>query len=486
MKSGVIIILFSISFKAFSQTQNCRVGINPLKDLQQASEEILKKTQVQEFRSDPKSYCQRNMLLRFINVNNKILPEAKECEGKSIPELEAIADKVAPRTSDWQVAWNASLIPTETSMQRALKLTTTGITRNELSLDELKAHIELAKHPNSSQINAIEAQLDKISKGSASEVRRASGLQRAALCAEMSILSASSCTTGLDIIFNTMMPSSEDTPIMNLPSWRKVMTNQRWQEGLRLAGLKIINRLKSNGSQPGNIFDDLTESFQKSGLTKAESIDASFKVMGVVANGGANTCMRVTWMSSNIPTPAVASLCLIGTAMNVLDFKRVKAGQPPYSYPTNVKADCYYPKPYHFWMAADISRSLVAEHGIDPEGAGRATFLAQKAYQINRDIYSPAKKEIGSVFNKSAFDPVHQVIRMDLAFASAGAQFGIAKDSTKKFNVDNGIEKLIVDGEVRPPEVRSNIGTVDSLINLKNWNQLFSPNSAYDAVNSNP
>jgi len=474
-----------LSLRSWPQTQNCRVSDISLKDTRQISEEILRQIQIQEFDRDANSYCTRNMLLRFINVNSNRVPEAKDCDGKSIAELEAIADKIISKTAGNDPSpWLLSIVPTESSMQNALTLTLGEVNfSNDRSLNYTESVLRRLKAPTTRQIAFSESRINEIEKRSLPiEDKKPNFLQKAALCAEMNLLETRSCAEGLNVIVEKMMPKS-GVQITNLPSWKKIILNPKVQEGLRLSGLKIVERLKIRPPTDDNIFDDLVSSFKKSGLSNEESVDAAFNTLGVVANGGANTCIRAKDLTDGwVSTPAVATLCLMGTAMNVLDFRKSKAGLPPYSYPKSIKASCYYPKPYHFWMAADLSRTLVLQENISPSGASLATFGAQKGYQINRDLMGGTTAGISSIFNKNAFDPVHQVIRMDLSFAAAGAQFGASTNISKQIDVDNGIRQLISDAKILPPESVKTGGFINTLLNLKRWNSIFSPNSTFKAV----
>lgn len=499
--SIVLSLLTFVCTGGLAKAASCRFSPNALAQSQSSSAEVLRKIQLDEFDRDPQAYCRRHVLLRYLNANQKLWPEGFSCEGQSAPELEALANRIRKNTLDRDNAWRSSLIPTEESLEASLKMSFSqmmgAVEEKEIpDLQEARKYFERLREPSDFDLQKVASKVDLLANAKIqSQEQRLGALERHGLCAHLSLVGSDSCSQGLDIINQNFAPRKGAGQMMNLPSWKKILSERKYQKGLRIAGLKILSRLESNSDSTANVFDDIKESFTQSGLSPEEATDAAFKTLGVVANGGASSCQRALYLTrrddsdinntGHLPaarTTGPASLCLIGAGMNVLDFRKSQKGWPAYSYPNQIQAKCNYPKPYFFWMAADLAHSLKKDYGLDSQSAAAATFVAQKLYQVNRDVNGSANQGLDAVLNKSAFDPVHQVVRMDLAFAASGATFGASDSSPPPpLNVDASFRQLLVDGPVLPPESRPSTGFLNQVQNLYRWNQIFSPNSAFDA-----
>lgn len=150
-----------------------------------------------------------------------------------------------------------------------------------------------------------------------------------------------------------------------------------------------------------------------------------------------------------------------------------------YSYPRNVKSKCDNSKPYHFWMSAYLSRSLVKEHGISPRDAANATFIAEKAYQINRNVAGDGNQVKNTIFTSALFSPVHQIVRTDLAYAAAGAHYGsrsVDSTSSKEYDVNGAIVNLMKNAGTESVIAGESNG--DQIATYFSWNKIFSPNAA--------
>ena len=82
------------------------------------------------------------------------------------------------------------------------------------------------------------------------------------------------------------------------------------------------------------------------------------------------------------------------------------------------------------------------------------------SYHLNRDqgVTNVPLRHGGNILNRSTFDPVLNVVRADLAYTKAGADFGAqessGENSSKKISVDSNLVQLIdgVSPEAKLPE----------------------------------
>jgi hypothetical protein len=436
-----------------------------------------KSQQLVKFDHSPGEYCQRQMLMRFINAQSG--NETLRCDEMSISNLEKFADEEVARVGTFWNPWSFSLVPTANSLRRL----------NEKS-NSLKFSLTQSSPPNSEKLKEILQKFRRgLSKESEGYRKNASSFQMGVLCAELASKTSQECVRGAQVILETMIPRGSGMQISNVPAWEKVIGTDAYQTGLKMAGLKVLERLAGALPSEANIYDDIRLSFLDSGLSSEDSIEATYQTLAVIASGGANVGLRMQHLGIFDNTTGYA-LTAMSLAMNELDYIKHKNGQPLYSYPAQVKATCLYSKPYHFWMSAAISRELVKNHRIDPASAAAAAFTAQKGYQMSRDLTGGSSTNggmdssgggggsVSAVFKKPAFDPVHEVIRMDLAFSAVGAQMGSESVymSSSNLDVDKALRILIAKASALNPSQWTSSGIVGQ---YKNWNQLFEPNKAF-------
>ncbi len=91
----------------------------------------------------------------------------------------------------------------------------------------------------------------------------------------------------------------------------------------------------------------------------------------------------------------------------------------------------------------------------------------------------------GAVLMRAPFDPAHQIIRTDFAFAASGAVFGALDNGstqTKKINVDRAIVKLLEDSNIREPLEKETAEKMPFGKRYIEFEKIFSPESALNSV----
>jgi hypothetical protein len=244
-----------------------------------------------------------------------------------------------------------------------------------------------------------------------------------------------------------IMTQREDLTL--IPTTLEVLTNSKYADGLRKAALKISDRADRGGAPSGSFFGDIRDSFLQSGISPAEATEMTWNVMGVLATGGPNLINRLHRYIGGWPLdPIELALSTIACTLPLLDAR--SAGTHLYSYPENIQTTCSSAKPYHFWMSAFLARTLVRQ-GYAPDTATASTYIMQKFYQAFSDSGS---RKPTRAFTVDTFDAFNNVMRMDLSYAAAGAQFG-ARSANGAFqghlDVDAGIRVSIQNSKAHSP-----------------------------------
>lgn len=310
-------------------------------------------------------------------------------------------------------------------------------------------------------------------------------LPRLKICSDISFSKSISCAKGVYSITQTTMPEGSNSMLPG--ELKKVLTDPKYVEGTRLFALKMMESVRENSRPKGNMLQDLTNYYIKSGLSKSEAEDCAWDVLAVIATGGPNISARI----SHLKTPEEnsqmkAALTVIATAIPVLDSRSFTSGHP-YSMPANVYSICDMGKPYHFWMTAFLARKVAKSGNID--GAAPAAFVVQKGYEM---VARTGKRDPARPFQVDTFDCYNNTIRMDLAYSAAAAHFGVASaqglEDKVRFNVDEGVKEIVKAAKVTPkmePEKANKYWEKYWGYSAYNqWHEIFAPNSAYDNMDA--
>jgi|GEM_PF-2491096 len=480
--------------------ESCAASLHSPQSLSGAAADILKQTQVDYIKRDPHDFCQRNMLLRGLNANHVAPVDVEEISTSDLKQK--YAEKIQADTS-----WTISLIPTKESRVRAFLSGADSASAFDLgpkTVDIAKYDQQLAMFKDYfSRPEAIAQSLDcskkqnSIPNKSGCAVFQKISLpieataKKAAACVEISLWHSRGCSAGLSVIEDTMTPVSRDGAVGTTYAppklWSEVLGNPKYDTGLRLAAMSVIDRLNGKSQeQNANIFSDLQNAFQKSGMKSDEAKDAAFNILGLIGGASSNLAARLGGLG--LESQKAKALSLISGALPLLDYKKATEGNGTlYSLPASVSSKCDNAKTYHFWLAAYLSRSLVKDGKIDEVGAVDATFVAEKGYQVSRNLgrrNHDDDADSSSVIAKQPYDPVHQVQRMDLNFAAAGAEFGARslKTTDAKLNLDQSLASMIENSKVTSPVSKEEAQSMGFVSSYLKWEKEVSPDTALTAI----
>jgi hypothetical protein len=346
-------------------------------------------------------------------------------------------------------AWLLSGHPAPELRQIALEHNTVTKEFHLESMDSLESYLskdaetDIMKAPDQPLNHFVE---DLAKATVVQESSKPSLAQSTALAASYSLFNTISTVKSINRILKWMNPrvvwigmfragvSLEDTLL-------KVTGDKVYWRAANSLAKKILSRIKSKDVE-GKLFDDVFNSFLEQGLSKREAYEKSWDLIGLYATRGASIGETLFHLSPELK-PLAISMSTIGTGMNVLDSHFFTVGKN-YSYPPNLNVSFDNGKPYHFWMAAYLSRRLSVEVG-NKESASIATYLAQLGYQMKSATFG---RDPARAFEIDAFAPANNKIRLDLTYAAAGARFGplsIDEMTNKTYDLDMGI-KTMLDG----------------------------------------
>ncbi len=309
------------------------------------------------------------------------------------------------------------------------------------------------------------------------------GPQTLAACAEVT-LKFVECARGIEDIAQIMdVRTFREKQFSLLPVFGEVLGNENLHAGIILAAKRIAKKVESGHAPAGDWYSDLVQAFKDAGLPSSDAMESAWKAIGIISTSGSNLMTRLSMLGATEAYPEVSlSLMAMAGALPLLDVRSENSGHL-YSYPPQIQTSCNQAKPYHFWMSAYLARELV-KRGYSPESAASAVYTAEKGYMVFSDSGDRRPERSMMV---PEFDSFNNVMRMDLAYAGAGATFGsesVLSLSPELRNVDEAVRELVRNEGPSPlfshEEAKDNIDH-SPFTTYWNWRRIFAPNLALES-----
>jgi len=515
----------------FAQAGDCSVGKYWPSHNQDVFENEIKKVAVARTHGNLGLFCRQELAARYLRVNynkeriqfQKNDPEL-QCQIITEKSQAAALDKVSLENylsnTDDQVnslpglAWDWSLIPTTRSRIFTLFLGVydSNVCRrgvaplhaSQLLKNDSETSIEKVILKSSDSLNST-VQEDCSGNLSLTQVAKLEPTYEtnytkiAGACAEMGfIFNVNDCVSAVEKIKKLYLPSTIETnsfggmiaignvSLMLPKLYVKLLSSEKISNGLHHAAKLVLEHAQVIArnqplSEKANLFDDLVAGFLRAGFTSIQAVDLTWESLAVIASTGPNLYSRLSGIQiPKVGYPAAVALSIIASTTPILDLR----GQIPnrmYSFPKGIEVTCDSGKPYHFWMAAYLSREL-RKTGASFEISSAAAYILQKGYQTQN---FGSRKGFG-ILGSTPLSPSSNVVRMDLAYSTVGALFGAKSfersqntQAEKVISIDNAYQTLIKNAGYNEPKSGSP-SDWDMLKVYPVWNNIFTPNSAFD------
>jgi hypothetical protein len=261
------------------------------------------------------------------------------------------------------------------------------------------------------------------------------------LCLKEFTADTISCSRGISDIVTKMSVASFSSrgsgpPVtFALPDlYEKVLTSPSHQKVLRLAASKVLGHVERLAVGDATLWGDLISAGKEAGLNPDAQAQVAMEILGLWSTGGSSAGYRALGIASGSSyeaRAARAAMMVIGYAIPVLD--SVSQEKHTYSIPPTVKSRCDSSKPYHFWLSAYLAYYLAGEKKYSERGSAAAAFLSDKGYQL---LTNSAGRLPAYPYSNPSLSAYNNVIRIDLAMAATGGQFGAALAKNRKFSTD--------------------------------------------------
>lgn len=301
------------------------------------------------------------------------------------------------------------------------------------------------------------------------------------LCGYYSPLDTFSCAKALKYQLDLSRPSGD---VAYPALYNEVLHDRKAISGIFLVADRI-KRLVNSGNLPSTrLFEDLETAYRKLGDDTFSAKERAWNVMGLFATGGANTASRIrNYFERTQNTDLVSSaILLVTTGTEVLNARTVEHNFL-YSLPRNVISRCDNGKSYHFWMPAYLAHKATSV-GISEGPSRLAAWLPEVGYQMmSRSFGRVRERPFTVTWNELG----NQKIRLDLAYAAAGAVYGSTDGDNlqQTINLDVGLSTMLEHATHKKPLSEAEARTLYESKPAKTflrWTQLFAPKSGYDAI----
>jgi len=299
-------------------------------------------------------------------------------------------------------------------------------------------------------------------------------------CFRLVPMHALQCSKALNEILELMLPSENLTAI---PIIKKILSDPLYGKGAGVAAVKIMNKvertLPGSNQDLGTLYDDIYSSFTEIGLTSEQSEEMTWDLIAVYSARGANI-QSLYQFADNNNIRVLLALDSIAASIGVLDSITYRVGHP-YSLPKAITTVAHYGKPYHALMSEFLARRMGKKYGIP--AAIAATAITQIAYQALSETDGRALM-FSNVISHHSFSIFSNTIRVDMAFAFAGAVYGahkaLGKEKDLQIDIDYSLKQAIDGTASREPKKDSL--KMNKIFQFHEWVKRVAPFKVYNAT----
>jgi hypothetical protein len=214
--------------------------------------------------------------------------------------------------------------------------------------------------------------------------------------------------------------------VMTDPSYLKPLARveRLIEQRIKLTQLKIAD------SKSTDLFSDLKKSFMTDGASASDAEEKTWKVLAIYSiRGPAFDNLFPMMFKENLPV--VASIALIGSALNYLDGYAVQHDLPLYSYSKSIQSRCDFTRPYHFWMAAYLGHQLKKSGRFSDDAIVSAVHGLEFVYEVAGAVAT--KQGYNAVMaakgKGTLFAAYQRETQKSILFNDAGALYGVQGDA---------------------------------------------------------
>lgn len=181
-----------------------------------------------------------------------------------------------------------------------------------------------------------------------------------------------------------------------------------------------------------NLWSDTVRLFEELNHQAEVAKEKAMELLGLYGTRGANVS---PWFMLNTKRAWLFAYSMGRVALGIRYLDVAMSSQRKnYSFPAQVSNNCDYSRPYHFWMSAYLTHTLIKQN-YSPREAVEATHVLGTAYELAADVATNDQAIINSAVARSPFQVETQ---KDIIFNDIGATWGASFSMgrfDRRFNV---------------------------------------------------
>jgi hypothetical protein len=252
------------------------------------------------------------------------------------------------------------------------------------------------------------------------------------------------CTKGLrELLTDTQPYIIESSAYAELGLFEEFLTDPIYARVLPRLALRVIGRIgaETEGNfSTGDFYSDTLASFGEIVKDPKAAANYAWKWIAIYSTRGASFG-ALTALLHDRQLGLGISILQVSTGMSYLDSLRHGANRGSYSIPAKIKTDCFFGKPYHFWLSAYFARKIRLE-GAKREPSTLAAFLTGAFYEYGSQT---AGRDPTRALTDPSDGQYPKWEKINLYFDALGARFGWdAEDrSAKEIDHDDALVEAL-------------------------------------------
>ena len=248
------------------------------------------------------------------------------------------------------------------------------------------------------------------------------------------------CEPAILKIMEMMSPGNfrDKVAITLVNGFKAMLVDPYLKQALPKVALKVMNRIDGHDSE-SSLWQDLVTSLEETGIDREQATEKAWSYLAFYGARGASVNIAQDMPDKeNVATFVAAHI--ISAGMSVLDGQRLKNLQS-YSFPKEIKYNCEFGKPYHFWAAAYLANHLV-RLGHPRDAAFVATHMSGVGYAFASPTFGRSTKR---TFREPQVEkPYNMMLRMGITFRDAGAFWGATEGlKGRRYNIGKALKRMI-------------------------------------------
>ncbi|MBX9767197.1 MAG: hypothetical protein K2X47_08000 [Bdellovibrionales bacterium] len=262
---------------------------------------------------------------------------------------------------------------------------------------------------------------------------------------------------------------------------KRIWTDPDLVQGLAIYAGRLMDHVSKGKPQMGDLLTDLVDAFKSVGFSLKKSQDLARVVLGFYGTRGASIAFfEGSVTEENLPV--MVAMYMLTTGIGVVDAERM-ATSTSYTLPKNLPSTCGMGRPYHFWMASELSLSLL-DKGYSPRTSAIASHLVGKLYEFGAKVLG---RDPMKIYKEPFRTPYQLGMQVGMGYKSAAVLWATGQ-MNENWPLDRGLERILARARPMPKLTPEQLkkGLANDLVRYVWFHRLVAPDEYLRATHKIP